>query len=134
MSNVILKLIYFLQIILNEHKEKTIDAVGVNFDPGARNTFIITDMPTAPRRKVVAVSGDGEDDMLLGASASPTASTDYTHPPPAPPPPPPVVSSGDYSYATALIKHDTGNHLSFVLFNPLLPELRKNIFKILFSM
>ena len=103
----------FSQVILNEYKEKTIDAVGVNFDSGARNTFIIADMPTAPRRKVVAMSGDGEDDMLLGASASPTASTDYTHAPPAPPPPPPVVSSGDYSYASALIKHDTGNDLMF---------------------
>ncbi|PSN42002.1 Ubiquitin carboxyl-terminal hydrolase 47 [Blattella germanica] len=94
-------------IILNEHKEKTIDVVGVDFDSGARNNIIITDMPTAPRKKVVVASGDGEDDMLLGASASPTASTDYTHPPPAPPPPPPIVSSGDYTYASALIKHDT---------------------------
>lgn len=85
--------------------------MGVNFDSGARNTFIITDMPTAPRRKVVPVAGDTEDDMLLGASASPTATADYAHPPPAPPPPPPVVSSGDYSYTSALIKHDTGTYV-----------------------
>lgn len=91
--------------------------MGVNCDSGARNTFIITDMPTAPRRKVVPVSGDGEDDMLLGASASPTATSDYTHPPPAPPPPPPIVSSGDCSYATALIKHDTGRVECLVLGN-----------------
>jgi hypothetical protein len=84
--------------------------VGVNFEPGTRNTFIITDMPTAPRCKVVPVSVDGEDDMQLGASASPTAITDYTHPPPAPPPPPPAVGSGEYSYATALIKHNTGTY------------------------
>jgi hypothetical protein len=89
--------------------------VGVNCDSGARNTFIITDMPTAPGRKVVPVSGDGED-MQLGASASPTATTDYAHPPPAPPPPPPV-SSGDCSYATALIKHDTGSVERLVLGN-----------------
>jgi hypothetical protein len=68
-------------------------------------------MPTAPRRKAVPVAGDTEDDMLLGASASPTATADYAQPPPAPPPPPPVVSSGDYSYASALIKHDTGTCL-----------------------
>jgi hypothetical protein len=71
--------------------------------------FVITKIPVASTRKVVTVSGDGEDDMLLGASASPTATTDYANPPPAPPPPPPVVSSGDCSYATALIKHDTGS-------------------------
>ncbi|XP_069705284.1 ubiquitin carboxyl-terminal hydrolase 47 isoform X2 [Periplaneta americana] len=97
-------------------------------------------MPTAPRRKAVAISGDGEDDMLLGASASPTATADYSHPPPAPPPPPPVVSSGDYSYASALIKHDTGyvglvNQAMTCYLNSLLqalymtPEFRNALYK-----
>jgi ubiquitin carboxyl-terminal hydrolase 47 len=127
-------------IVLNDHKEKTIDTLGVNFDSGARNAFIITDMPTAPRRKVVPVAGDTEDDMLLGASASPTATADYAHPPPAPPPPPPVVSSGDYSYTSALIKHDTGyvglvNQAMTCYLNSLLqalfmtPEFRNPLYK-----
>ncbi|XP_067012676.1 ubiquitin carboxyl-terminal hydrolase 47 isoform X2 [Anabrus simplex] len=105
-------------VVLNDLKQQTLEACGVTFEPGSRNTLTVADMHGLPARKLVTtVTSDGaaaEDDMLLGASASPTAAGDYSHPPPAPPPPPPIVSTGDYpSYAT-LIKHDTIEYVGLV--------------------
>nr|CAD7439732.1 unnamed protein product [Timema bartmani] len=126
-------------IVLNEHREKSIEAIGVNFESGTRNMFIITDLPGTTLRKVTTTDA-GEDDMLLGASASPTAGGDYTHSSPAPPPPPIVSSSTEYTYTSAIIKPDTGyvglvNQAMTCYLNSLLqalymtPEFRNALYK-----
>ncbi|GLH00204.1 Ubiquitin carboxyl-terminal hydrolase 47 [Gryllus bimaculatus] len=104
-------------VALNNLKEQTIQDVGVTFEPGSRNMLHVFDMHCQPVRRQTAstVTGDTpDDDMLLGTSASPTAGGDYTHPPPAPPPPPPIVSTGDYTYTPALIKHDRVDYVGLV--------------------
>nr|CAD7196168.1 unnamed protein product [Timema douglasi] len=126
-------------IVLNEHREKNIEAIGVNFESGTRNMFIITDLPGTTLRKVTTTDA-GEDDMLLGASASPTAGGDYTHSSPAPPPPPIMSTSTEYTYTSAIIKPDTGyvglvNQAMTCYLNSLLqalymtPEFRNALYK-----
>nr|CAD7395807.1 unnamed protein product [Timema cristinae] len=126
-------------IVLNEHREKSIEAIGVNFESGTRNMFIITDLPGTTLRKVTTTDA-GEDDMLLGASASPTAGGDYTHSSPAPPPPPIMSTSTEYTYTSAIIKPDTGyvglvNQAMTCYLNSLLqalymtPEFRNALYK-----
>ncbi|XP_049864801.1 ubiquitin carboxyl-terminal hydrolase 47 isoform X4 [Schistocerca gregaria] len=99
-------------VVLNNHKEETIEEVGVNFEPGYNNSLIVTEMRGQQTRKMAVASGDGgEDEMMLGASASPTAVSDFSQTPPAPLPPP--VVSGDY-YGSVMIKHDTVEYVGLV--------------------
>ncbi|KAJ9585896.1 hypothetical protein L9F63_020459 [Diploptera punctata] len=109
-------------IILNEHKEKTIGAVGVNFDSGARQFIHNNRYANCSKKK---------------SSCCHRQITPILH---LPRRLPPVVSSGDYSYASALIKPDTGyvglvNQAMTCYLNSLLqalfmtPEFRNALYK-----
>lgn len=86
------------------------EAAGLNTDSGSRNAFLLCALggTIQPRLKTSPVAGDEE--LSLGASASPTASAgDYPSIAPPPPPPPPVLSTtSEYPYTAGLIKQDTG--------------------------
>lgn len=86
----------------------------MNFEQGVQNNFIVTEMHGQQTRKMAVSTSDGcEDDMILGASASPTAGGDYTHTSTSRPSI--VDSSGDY-YTSAIIKNESGNLYNLCFF------------------
>lgn len=60
------------QVILNEHKDKTLGEAGVNLDPECRHLITIGQVRQKHMNlSVTGTDGCGDDDLLLGASASP---------------------------------------------------------------
>lgn len=130
------------QIILTEGNEETLEAAGLNTESGSRNAFLLSGLggTIQPRLKTSPTAGDEE--LSLGASASPTASSgEYPSIAPPPPPPPPVLSTtSEYPYTAGLIKQDTGyvglvNQAMTCYLNSLLqalfmtPEFRNALYK-----
>lgn len=58
-------------IILNQYKDKTLGEIGVVFDEGVRNCLVISALKNQKNMTLV-VNDATDDDLLLGASASPT--------------------------------------------------------------
>lgn len=113
--------------MVTEKSEGTLEEAGFKLLPGARNSLVLSGLghlPSPTLRSSPAV----EDELSLGASASPTGtctiqggSSDY---PPAPPLPPYLTSSSSTTSAaiteysntsSALIKLDTGNHFILII-------------------
>ncbi|XP_031348562.1 ubiquitin carboxyl-terminal hydrolase 47 isoform X2 [Photinus pyralis] len=71
-------------IILNQYKDKTLGEIGVVFEEGVRNCLIISALKNQKNMTLV-VNDATDDDLLLGASASPTTgelpSSSTEHPP-----------------------------------------------------
>lgn len=65
-----MKCIIFFQHVLNESKNKTVQEAGIKWTPLDRLSIIIGQIKAKPMSLFVQES---EDDLLLGASASPTA-------------------------------------------------------------
>ncbi|KAK4877199.1 hypothetical protein RN001_009705 [Aquatica leii] len=78
-------------IILNQYKDKTLGEIGVSFEENVRNALVISTLKN--HNMTLVVNDATDDDLLLGASASPTtaelpsSSTDQ---------PPALMSVDDY--------------------------------------
>ncbi|KAF5276470.1 hypothetical protein FQA39_LY06539 [Lamprigera yunnana] len=59
-------------LVLNQFKDKTLGEIGVSFDSNVRNMLIINTLRNHKNMTLV-VNDATDDDLLLGASASPTA-------------------------------------------------------------
>ncbi|XP_075229694.1 ubiquitin carboxyl-terminal hydrolase 47-like [Lycorma delicatula] len=133
-----------IQVVISDKLEGSLEDVGFNLDPGCRNFLVLSPL-------VLRASPAVEDELSLGASASPTGTCTGIDPdeyPPAPPLPPYMTSSSsttnvaitEYYTTSALIKHDTGyvglvNQAMTCYLNSLLqalfmtPEFRNALYK-----
>lgn len=57
---------------MNKHKDSTLNETGLHLDPNERTNIIITLKCGKDPNPVVTETPNSEDDLLLGASASPT--------------------------------------------------------------
>lgn len=83
---------------------------GLSLETGTKNRLLLLELKGKPLLKTNANTAV-DDELRLGASASPTASGDYGGPPAPPPPPPPPAStssSGDFTHSGTIIRHDIG--------------------------
>lgn len=60
-----------MQIVLNDYKLKTLGEIGIILEPTSRNSLVISTLKN--KHSPLVVSDPLDDDLLLGASASPTA-------------------------------------------------------------
>ncbi|XP_063244790.1 ubiquitin carboxyl-terminal hydrolase 47 isoform X2 [Bacillus rossius redtenbacheri] len=131
-------------INLSEHLDETVEAVEFDLQHPERSKLVLTNLGVKqgsvekPPRKVTGTSEGSEDDMHLGASASPDYMSTSTHPPAA-------ITSGSggigfSSCSNSFMRHDTGfvglvNQAMTCYLNSLLqalymtPEFRNALYK-----
>ncbi|XP_044731770.1 ubiquitin carboxyl-terminal hydrolase 47 isoform X2 [Chrysoperla carnea] len=103
-------------VVLNDEKQKTLGDIGIDFEEGAKNMLCIAavNQPKySPRRKAAIVTENSEDDLLLGASASPTLD-DLLPPLRMPCIGDSVAGSSSNSYNNSLIKRGSIGYVGLV--------------------